>query len=87
MLVPRQSFTLKNGGAGAWEVAVRYSNLDLNDEDILGGDVDDLTVGLNWYINQYVRLSANYVSVLNVSGGAHDDDEPNLYEMRAQFAY
>ncbi len=87
MVVPKQSFTLKNGGAGAWEVALRYSSLDLNDEDILGGDVDDLTVGLNWYISQYVRLSANYVSVLDVSGGAHDNDEPNIYEMRVQFAY
>ena len=87
MVVPRQPFSLKSGGIGAWEVAVRYSNLDLNDEDIRGGDMDDLTVGLNWYINQYVRLSANYVSVLDVKGGAHDDDEPDIYEMRMQFAY
>lgn len=87
MLVPRQPFNLKSGDPGAWEFAVRYSNLDLNDEDIRGGDLDDLTMGLNWYINQYVRLSANYVSVLDVSGGAHDDDEPDIYEMRMQFAY
>ncbi|OGT81899.1 MAG: hypothetical protein A3H91_02785 [Gammaproteobacteria bacterium RIFCSPLOWO2_02_FULL_61_13] len=87
MLVPRKSFNLKSGDPGAWEIAVRYSNLDLNDEDIRGGELNDLTVGLNWYINQYVRLSANYVSVLDVSGGAHDNDEPSIYEMRMQFAY
>lgn len=87
MLVPKQPFSLKNGGSGAWEIAVRYSNLDLNDGNIRGGDVDDITVGLNWYINQYVRLSANYVSVLDVDGGAHDADEPDIYEMRVQFAY
>ncbi len=86
-VTPKQPFSLKSGGIGAWEVAVRYSNLDLNDEDIRGGEIDDLTVGLNWYINQYVRLSANYISVLDVSGGAHDDDEPDIYEMRMQFAY
>jgi len=87
MVVPRQPFSLKNGGSGAWEVALRYSNLDLNDADVRGGELDDLTVGLNWYINQYVRLSANYVSVLDVKGGAHDNDEPDIYEMRMQFAY
>lgn len=87
LLVPKQPFNLKSGAPGAWEVAVRYSNLDLNDEDILGGDIADVTVGVNWYINQYVRLSANYVNVLDVSGGAHDGDEPDSYEMRMQLAY
>jgi len=87
MLVPRKSFDLKSGDPGAWELAVRYSTLDLNDEDIRGGKMDDLTLGLNWYINQYIRLSANYVSVLDVKGGAHDNDEPDVYEMRMQFAY
>jgi phosphate-selective porin OprO/OprP len=87
MLVPRKTFNLNSGDPGAWELAVRYSNLDLNDEDIRGGEMDDLTLGLNWYINQYVRLSANYVTVLDVNGGAHDDDEPDIYEMRMQFAY
>lgn len=87
LLVPRQPFTLKHGGSGAWEVALRYSNLDLNDGDIRGGEMDDLTLGLNWYLNQYVRISANYVTVLDVSGGAHDGDEPDIYEMRVQLAY
>lgn len=87
MIVPRYPFSLKAGGAGAWEVALRYSNLDLNDETIRGGEIDDMTVGLNWYVNQYVRLSANYVAVLDIGGGAHDDDEPDIYEMRMQFAY
>ncbi len=87
MLVPKQSFSLNGGGPGAWEVAVRYSSLDLNDRDILGGEIDDLTLGLNWYVNQYVRLSANYVSVLDVSGGARHGDEPDIYQMRMQLAY
>lgn len=87
MPVPRRTFSLEHGGAGAWEVALRYSSLDLNDEDILGGEMADLTLGLNWYLNQYVRISANYVSVLDVSGGARDADEPDIYEMRVQLAY
>ncbi|MGH8579986.1 MAG: OprO/OprP family phosphate-selective porin [Gammaproteobacteria bacterium] len=61
-ILPLKPFSLKTGGWGAWEVAVRYSNLDLNDEGVRGGEIDDLSFALNWYPNPYVRLMANYVS-------------------------
>ncbi|MGH8615228.1 MAG: OprO/OprP family phosphate-selective porin [Gammaproteobacteria bacterium] len=87
VLKPLQPFRLKTGGWGAWEVAVRYSNLDLNDEGVQGGEIDDLSFALNWYPNAYVRLMANYVNVLDVEGGAHDGDNPDLFQLRAQVAY
>lgn len=87
ILQPLQPFSLKTGGWGAWEVAVRYSNLDLNDEGVRGGEIDDLSFALNWYPNPYVRLMANYVNVLDVDGGAHDGDNPDLFHLRAQVAY
>jgi len=46
---------------GAWEVAVRYDYLNLNDKNVRGGTEQDFTVGLNWYVNNNVRLSANYI--------------------------
>jgi phosphate-selective porin OprO/OprP len=49
-------------GWGAWEVSARYSTADLNDFDILGGDADSLTLGLNWYWNQYARMQFNYIN-------------------------
>lgn len=49
------------GGGGAWEVALRFSSLDLSDAGILGGEVDDVTVGLNWYPLQNVRWMLNFV--------------------------
>ena len=48
-------------GSGAWEVALRWSYLDLNDDAIQGGYLDDTTVGLNWYLHPYMRMMFNYI--------------------------
>ncbi len=87
ILAPKSPFSIKTGGFGAWELAARFSNLDLNDGTVNGGEIYDVTAGLNWYPNSYVRLMANYVNVLEVDGGAHDDDNPDVFQLRMQFAY
>lgn len=46
---------------GAWEVVARYSRLHLNNKDIWGGSAHNVTVGLNWYINDNVRVFVNYI--------------------------
>jgi hypothetical protein len=48
-------------GSDAWEVALRWSYLDLNDGAIQGGYLDDTTVGLNWYLHAYMRMMFNYI--------------------------
>ena len=48
-------------GPGAWEIAVRLSHLDFNDDSIQGGRLTDVTVGLNWYLSPYLRWTANYI--------------------------
>jgi phosphate-selective porin OprO and OprP len=83
---PKSNFALGKG-AGAWQLGVRLSGLDLNDGEVDGGDITDLTVGVNWYVNPYMRMMANYVSVLDVEGGAHDGDNPDVFQVRAQVAY
>ena len=57
---PNKNFGSEKG-PGAWEVAVRVSNSDLNSEDVFGGEQLDLTVGLNWYLNPATRIMINYV--------------------------
>ncbi len=45
---------------GAWQVGLRYSYLDLNDNGIHGGELHDVTVGLNWFLNPNVKIQWNY---------------------------
>jgi len=66
----------KSWGLGAWEVAGRFSNIVLNDENIQGNNLTDFTLGLNWYLNPYTRLKANYVRAFlqdTAAGNSHTD--------------
>ncbi|MBI2351495.1 MAG: porin [Deltaproteobacteria bacterium] len=49
------------GGKGAWQIAVRFSIVDLNDRSVSGGRLDDLTIGLNWHLNPYAKILWNYI--------------------------
>lgn len=65
---------------GAIELAARYSALDLTDEDISGGRLQDTTVGVNWYLNPNMRIMLNYVhSEADVRG---EDGSADLVGMR-----
>jgi len=72
-------------GLGAWEVAYRYSYLDLSDDDISGGMASDHTVGVNWYLNPYTRLMFNYVNSAVTRGGTLGDID--VYETRVQIDF
>ena len=75
------------GGFGAWQLAFRYSSLDLNDADINGGEADSFTLGLNWFATPNLRFSANYVNVLDMKGGPGSGDEPDVFQLRAQLEF
>jgi phosphate-selective porin OprO/OprP len=51
-------------GSGAWELAVRWSYVDLNDNNIQGGQLNDATLGLNWYLNPYLKIQFNYIRAM-----------------------
>ncbi len=68
---PRHNFSIKEGTWGAFEVAARYSWMDLNDENIRGGILNQTTLGFNWYLNPNFRWMWNYVhSRVNGIGAA-----------------
>jgi len=61
--VPARPFAVKGErrGPGAWELAARYGSVDLSDGPIRGGEHDALTLGINWYLNDNVLWSWNYI--------------------------
>jgi phosphate-selective porin OprO/OprP len=73
------------GQYGALELAVRYSELDLDDDPVLGGRERDWTIGANWYINRYLKLQANYVHAQSDRRSLQID--PDVVEVRAQIQF
>lgn len=71
---PRIPFSLSGGGWGAWELAARYSDLDLNDRagvvgstlpagGIRGGAQRIWTAALNWYPNNALKFALQFQNV------------------------
>lgn len=89
---------MAGGGAGAWEIAARYSVADLNDLSALtgpgtttvnpinGGEQDIITVGLNWYPNKNIRFMLNYLNV-DVENSAAGDFGHDAIALRTQFTF
>lgn len=73
------------GKAGAWELAARYSDINLNSGQIHGGKEHDVTFGINWYFTDYLRLMADYVRVISDRRGSSDN--PKIVDVRAQIAF
>lgn len=49
------------GSLGAWQVGARYSKLDLVDGLMDGGTLEDVTLGLNWFLNPNLKIQNNYI--------------------------
>jgi phosphate-selective porin OprO and OprP len=62
------------GGFGAWEIAARYSRMNLNFDEglagtaaipgsVRGGDQSIVTLGVNWYVNANFKVMMNYLLI------------------------
>lgn len=86
---PNKNF-LWGKGMGAIELTARYAKLDLSDSrSIDGGRLNDITVGLNWYLNPNTRIMLNYVhadaNLTNISNTK--DGKADLAAMRFQIDF
>ncbi len=72
---------------GAWELALRYSTLNLDNNDITGGKEDNYTLGLNWYANYNVRFMLNYIFVNAHPNRDGIDESSNILQMRGQLVF
>ena len=74
------------GGPGAWELAGRYSMIDLNDDDVQGGRLQDLTAGVNWFLNRYTRWEFNYIHPI-LDRPVGNETEADIFATRVQFDF
>lgn len=86
---------------GAWEVFYRYDDLSVEDDQNLGVvNVDESsanvhTLGVNWYANEAVKLSLNYLmtksdtETVSLQGRTADatDDDGKAISLRAQYVF
>jgi phosphate-selective porin OprO/OprP len=81
----KQNFDPAQGQWGAWELAARVSFLDLNEisRGVQGGELLDITGGVNWYLWPNVRIMANYVHSI-MTDGENGEGNGDLFEMRFQ---
>ena len=79
-VAPKRNFAWGKG-PGAWELALRYSSVDLNDGGVRGGRETNYTAGINWFLNPNVRLMLNY-TIANID---HDLYEGNIDILQTRF--
>lgn len=72
--------------AGAYEVAARFSQTDLNDQGIVGGEQQAITLGLNYYASANVRFMSNIV-LADIEGANGVDEKPKAIAFRLQYAF
>ena len=96
-LVPATSFSPSKGTWGAFEVAARFGEIDFDDDlfptyanpDASASKAYGYTLGVNWYLNRWVKFMVNWDQTYfdgGAAGGADRDTEDTLYT-RLQLQY
>ncbi len=98
---PKSTFGPGRTGSGAWEIALRIHQLEIDDAAFLGGSAsfaDPATsarkataagFGLNWYLNQNVKWMFDYERTRFDGGAAGGTDRPgeNAFLTRFSLVY
>lgn len=94
--IPSRPFDVSQNMWGAWEIAARYSAFH-SDDDLFdlgmatGTDkAEAFTLGLNWYLNEFLRFTFNYEHTgfddsVTVAGKSLDDEDAFLVQCQLEF--
>jgi phosphate-selective porin OprO/OprP len=84
----------KKKSLGAFELAARISNLDLNhaESGIMGGEGNNITLAANWYPYPSLKFAANYVMVnhdeyATAGGDFEGDDDYNIFQFGFYYSF
>ncbi|MEE9588852.1 MAG: porin, partial [Hyphomicrobiaceae bacterium] len=91
---PKVKRPVNEGGPGAWQIAARYDVIDLSNQAaaIAAGGVVSCAecgeqktwiLGVNWWLNDYTRLTFNYAQS-DISGGVNNGATIQGAGLRAQ---
>ena len=95
-ITPKRPFSLREGGWGAWEIAARIQQLNV-DDDVFPGfasatssatEANSWGVGLNWHLNRNFKLQVNYEKS-DFKGGTSEllRDGEQIVFTRAQISF
>jgi len=79
---PLRDFRREGSGLGAFEVAARFSTIDLSSGDIDGGELRDFTAAFNWYPNRNARVMTNFIRA-----DRSDFGTMYIFQVRLQWHY
>ena len=75
-------------GKGAWELRYRYSYLDAWDSGKLSaGRIGNHGVGVNWYLNPFTRVMAEYIYSKISRPETSSDGHLHIFQMRTQIEF
>jgi phosphate-selective porin OprO/OprP len=85
-MVPRTDYSgglkglLSRNKGGGFELVGRVSKVDLDDGELRGGEMTNLSVGLNWYLDPTSTVKLNYIN-----SSVRDRGRANILLLRYQF--
>ena len=70
-----------------WELSARYSFVDLEQEDLNAGFEENISLGINYYMNTKNRVMFNYIQAKAKPNSFGIDEKLSIYQIRFQFEY
>ncbi len=86
---PKQAFSTSKGGLGAWQVGMRFSEIEtdyLTNSASTTSKADAMTYGLTWFANSNVRFMLNYVKT-NFKTAVNGTTGETAVNARAQISF